>query len=132
MFVTDKSTIVNTILQLLAEDQTESHEIAMKTWWTNIRLSGGLGLTEHGDAMFRLAEIEFHDFEIKRNPEVGILFTSIMLNREIECPHFSYFLRYKRYIRLYDSRIAMLIALTGDIYLYLSRVENRKQEKNND
>jgi hypothetical protein len=129
MFVTNKSTIVNTILQLLPEDQTESPETAMKTWWTNIRLTGGLGLTEHGDAMFRLAEIECHDFEIQRNPDIGILFTSLMLNRELECPHFSYYTKYKRYIRIYDSRIAMLIALTGDIYLYLSRVKNRK---NND
>jgi len=137
-FVTDKKTIINAVLLLLPEDETETLDIAMKTWWTNIRrteglgLTGGLGLTEHGDSMFQLAKLESSDFEITPDPTIGLLFMAIMINRELTCPHFLYYVKKKRYIRLYDSRIAMLIALEGSINQYISKIVNRKKEIDND
>ena len=137
-FVTDKKTIINAVLLLLPTDEIEMLDSAMKTWWTNIRrteglgLTGGLGLTEHGDNMFQLAQLESYDFEIMSDPKIGLLFMSIMINRELTCPHFMYYENKKRYIRIYDSRIAMIIALEGSVNDYLSKLVSRKKEINND
>ena len=132
VFITDKEKIVSAVLPLLPATEIATAEYAMKTWWTNIRSTGGLGLTRHGMDMFDAAGIESHEFEMGHSSSMGNLATSLVLNKYMQCPHYFYSSNKRRYVKVYDSRIAMLILLCGDVHEYLTRLQNNKTENNND
>jgi hypothetical protein len=136
VFVTDKEQIVKAVLPLLpgysAFDHERTVDYAMKTWWTNIRSTGGLGLSKYGADMFNAAGIESHQFEIGPSGSMSNIATSLVLNREMQCPYYFYSTNRKRYIEVYDSRIAMLILLCGDINEYIARLRDNNTENDND
>ena len=123
-FETDKAVIVSAVLKLLPEDENINHKTAMLTWWSNIRNRGGLGLSHTGDQMFQWAELESYEFEIGDTNSLGNLAVAMMLNKKMLCPHYFYSNNRKRYVRVYDSRIAMLITLCDSIDEYLKRLDN--------
>lgn len=93
-------------------------------WWFTGR-SGGLRLTERGDQAFKLAEIEFYDYEIPTE-KISTTYHSfvLQLSKKINCP---YYLdvntkKGKFIIRLYDSRIAMMVSLYGNLKDYLESI----------
>jgi len=97
-------------------------------WWTTGRSSEGLRLSEEGKLAFTLAEIEYFDFplfdqKIKKGDIVMSTFT-INLGRKIKCP---FYIGLKTnqaksaYIRIYDSKVAMMIELYGSLKEYLDR-----------
>jgi hypothetical protein len=103
-------------------------------WWTTGRQEG-LRLTEMGDVYFRLAEIEFYNYELTSDIEKNADdFTYrnflLSLNKKIKCP---YFLGVNKvegknvpYIRFYDSKIAMMVQLYGSLKEYLNSIKERK------
>jgi len=103
----------------------------MFEWWMGGNTGDGLRLTPLGDSAFREAEIEFYQCEIKL---LGTSYYGFMveLSKKIKCP---YFLgaekvendRAKPYIRLYDSKIAMMMTLYGDIRSYLDSIKVRER-----
>lgn len=127
VFVKDKERIVQAVLPLIPDTEITTAEYAMKTWWTNIRSTGGLGLTKLGADMFEAAGIEYHEFEMGPSHSMGMLATSLVLNRDMECPYYFYSNNRRRHVKVYDSRIAMLILLCGDINEYLTRVRDNKE-----
>jgi hypothetical protein len=104
---------------------------AMFSWWMTGR-HDGLRLTDIGDLNFRLADIEFYEFnlleDIKKNPTQEWNIFLLECNKKIKCP---YYLGVNKqdgkkmpYIRFYDSKIAMMVQLYGSIKEYLSSVKD--------
>lgn len=104
---------------------------AMRQWWQTGARSSGLRLTELGDLSFRVAEIEFYQYDFKVKLAEGWHGYILDMSKKLKCP---YFLgttktpgkKHDPYIRLYDSKIAMMISLYGDIDSYLKSVKVRK------
>ena len=91
----------------------------------------GLKLTEYGDFLFRMAEIEYYQCDFKIREDMSEHAYLLEISKKIKCP---FYLgvnniegkKKKLYIRLYDSKIAMLIELYGDIVGYLDSVKVKK------
>jgi hypothetical protein len=90
-------------------------------WWQTGR-QDGLRLTEFGDIAFQIAEIECFVAPIKKiDPGEWYIFL-LDLSLKIKCPYYID----KGALRIYDSKIAMLIALYGSLEQYLSVIKIRK------
>lgn len=98
-------------------------ESAMKDWWMTGAHRDGLRLTDVGDLSFREADFEFYEVEIK--PVKLSYFQFITeLNAKIKCPYYIYTNSDRKpKIRLYDSRIAMMVSLHGDLASYLDSIK---------
>jgi len=106
-------------------------EEAMKRWWQTGQRGDSLRLTDMGDTAFRLAEIEFYKYDFTKKIEGSYHSYILDLSKKLKCP---YFLGVNKqegkknqpYIRLYDSKIAMMVSLYGDIDSYLKSIKVRK------
>lgn len=121
-----KETITRTVLE--CSDQTVwSFEKAMISWWFNPRKDGGLRLTQVGDLEFRYADIEYHTHEFKTKSIQGKSYYQFVLDldKKIKCPYYMDIdVETKSpFIRLYDSRISMMLNLYGDIDSYLNSIK---------
>ena len=103
----------------------------MFEWWMSGNSGDGLRLTSAGDVAFREAGIEYYQCEITL---VGSTYYGFMveLSNKISCPYFlgaskivDSDTRQKPFIRLYDSKIAMMMTLYGDIRSYLDSIKVR-------
>jgi hypothetical protein len=123
MFVNDRREIIKAVL---ATDDSDTIDSAMKSWWQNIRSSGGLRLTENGDEQFRLANLQCYDYEYAFENYTSSIRLALYLDSKMITP---YFLHYKNskssYIRIYDGRIAVLVELYGSIYNYIDTLLSR-------
>jgi hypothetical protein len=127
-----KEKITQAVIQQQPTGWTEwTMDDAMVKWWQTGRRSDGLRLTEIGDMAFRLGEIEFYQYDFIPKAMENYHSYILDLNKKIKCP---YFLGVNRvqgkknqpYIRLYDSKIAMLISLYGTLDEYLKSVKVRQ------
>ena len=95
-------------------------------WWRSGRQSG-LQLSEYGDQMFRIAEIEFYQYELKLQPEIQYQAWVLELSKKIKCPYYIGVNKERKkrhsFIRLYDSKIAMMISLYGNVNDYLDSIK---------
>ena len=113
-------------------DQLPSNNIPIETiisdWWFT-KSGDSLRLTPQGDFNFRQAQIEYFDLPVKVKKTNWYKFLS-ECNKKIKCPY--YFSVNKDteskepFVRLYDSKIAMMLALYGDIESYLESVRIRQ------
>lgn len=115
-FVLDKDKITKKILSII--ETKIDYNTARKTWWKNIRSSGGLRLTDSGFSAFVHANIEFWEFEYNSIITTKVL---LMLDKKLKTPFFmkSPFSLKKNLIIIFDSRIASIITLYGSIDKYL-------------
>lgn len=101
----------------------------MFRWWTTGRSSEGLRLSEEGKMAFDLAQIEHFDYslfheKIKKGDIAMGAFT-VNLGKKIKCP---FYIGLKTnqaksaYIRIYDSKVAMMITLYGSFYEYFNSI----------
>lgn len=124
----DKQTITDIILKNLpsVHPWCELHfEKILFKWWATGRSNNSLRLTEDGKFAFDLADIEFYEYPLitKSNQIEEIKFTkyTIELGKKIKCP---FYIGHKNrmlksaYIRLYDSKIAMMVSLYGSFHEY--------------
>jgi hypothetical protein len=131
--MTKRKTLKQTITEaVMAELKIEDKPVdkVMFEWWMSANAGDGLRLTPAGDKALRQAEIEFYQCEIKI---IGSAYYAFMveLSKKIKCP---YFLGTEKieggkatpYIRLYDSKIAMMMTLYGDIRSYLDSIKVRR------
>jgi hypothetical protein len=94
-------------------------------WWQTGRSGTGLRLTDEGEKAFELASIKKYDFEdTVTKTEFTTKFIN-RLNKRIPCP---FTLRVKNkasdvllFVTLYDSKVAVLVTLTGNIVRYINR-----------
>lgn len=127
-FVLDRKVIVKKILDNINTDYNqEDIKTAMKSWWTNIRENGGLRLSHTGSIYFSMAGLTHWDIDITKNKN---LFKKakyqILLGTRLPTP---FYLHSKTtpYIRIYDSRIVVLINLHGGLLPYLDTLSQIKK-----
>ena len=124
-----KELITTAVLGQLPNKSEITLTDAISTWWF-VKSGHGLRLTAEGDLAFRLAEIEFFDLPLKVSTDKWYSFI-IDAGRKISCPYYigvnkKDTANKQAYIRLYDSKIAMMVTLYGDIYSYLESVKVSK------
>lgn len=99
-------------------------DIIFKWWFTGRQ--EGLRLTDEGVIAFQLADIEFYDHEFKQDGQSYHSFI-LELNKKIKCPYYLGVNKSNKfksfYIRLYDSKIAMMLGLYGDLKEYLNSIK---------
>lgn len=85
-------------------------------WWTTGKNSDNLRLTPQGLEAFTEAKIDFYDYSLDGFIDKNFLRSSHFLIKlkKISCPFFIE----RNYIRIYDSKIAMMINLYGSFYEY--------------
>lgn len=127
-----KELITDAVVKQLPESWAEwTVEEALKKWWQTGSRGDGLRLTEIGDVSFRLAEIEFYQYDFTKKIEGSYHSYIMQLSKKLKCP---YFLGVNKqegkksqpYIRLYDSKIAMMVSLYGDLDSYLKSIKVKK------
>lgn len=124
-FVVDKSAITKKVLTILDMADVE-YQNAYRLWWKNIRHNGGLCLTEIGDKAFQQAELEYHDIDCSTYK--GIIPGNILLKMDkyLLCPYIPFIGNKNKFLRVYDSRIAMMIELHGNFIEYLNSLSVRR------
>jgi hypothetical protein len=126
-----KEEITKAIIDILEIDNSQpkfSTNDVMFKWWATGRAGSGLRLTEDGMEAFSQADLEYFDFPIfVDNKYQGLKkedlkkFT-LNLGKKLKCP---WYIGLKNqtaksaYIRIYDSKIAMMITLYGSFLEYL-------------
>jgi len=125
-----KEKITQAVLDQLPDDGRPTFENAMTSWWANLRKEGGLRLSIHGDLAFRKAEIEYFETIVKLGTVHNGQKFMLELNKKIKCPYFIVIKKeqygHQPYIRLYDSKIAMLVEIYGDMVSYLNSIQTRR------
>ena len=125
-----KETITEVVLTQLPESlQQEKNTTTDKLlfrWWMTGR-QDGLRLTDIGDLAFRTADIEYYQYELKLQPETQYHAYILELNKKIKCPYYMGVNKDGKkafpYIRFYDSKIAMMISLYGNVNEYLDSIK---------
>lgn len=129
----DKITITNIVYNNLPiENPWKDITIEKCTfsWWATGRASTSLRLTEEGKNAFDLAEIAYYEYPLINNEDdlekLKLTGFTIKLGKKLNCP---FYLGLKNrlyksaYIRLYDSKIAMMINLYGNFYEYFNNLK---------
>jgi hypothetical protein len=108
-------------------DHQITFDEAMQKWWMTMRNETGLRLTEMGDLSFRFADIAFYDYDFDIRLDDGWHNFILTMNKKIKCPYYVGLNKSKDvkqpYIRLYDSKIAVMVSLYGNINDYLKSVK---------
>jgi hypothetical protein len=123
-----KQKITLAVLKQLPYENTPLEKV-IRSWWFTMH-GDGLRLTTLGDIKFREAEIEYYVCPMNVKHYTWYQFITDC-NNKLKCP---YFLgvnkkdgdKVEPYIRLYDSKIAMMMTLYGDIQSYLESIKGRK------
>ena len=116
--------LITEAILLLLPALAEPIDCIVSDWWMTGR-HDGLRLTDTGDACFREAEIEYFEFPFSKL-KVGSWFNFIVeINRKIKCPYYLHYTKGTQSVRIYDSKIAMMMTLYGDIRLYLDSLPER-------
>ena len=127
-----KEIITDAVIKQLPTEWTDwSQEEAMKKWWVTFRREGGLRLSDIGDMAFRIAEIEFYNYDLLVEKDMPWQTFILDLNKKIKCPYYLGTTKQENkkaqpYIRLYDSKVAIMVSLYGNINLYLKSIKIRK------
>lgn len=129
-FVSDRRLIVEKVLSLInSEFRQDDIDGAMKTWWANIRSTGGFALTGAGIAAFERAGLEHWDFDI--GPVKSATKLLLTFGKKIPVPYTVFNAKGKNTIRVYDSRIATMIALYGNAQEYIKDLDDRPKNNKN-
>jgi hypothetical protein len=124
-----KQQITEAVLAEIPKHLSTDHELLIEDvifkWWSTGR-QDGLRLTDRGVAAFTLAEIAYYDFPLVQEGQSYHSFL-LELTKKIRCPYYLNTQKnvkpHKPYIRFYDSKIAMMMSLYGDLESYLASVK---------
>lgn len=122
-----KFTITEAVSQQLPNEDTSVEKLISDWWFT--KSGSSLRLSQIGDMKFREAEIEFFDLPLNVTNDSWYGFI-VDCGKKLKCPFYIGTKKNKGpdgpFIRLYDGKIAMMMALYGDIHGYLESVQTRK------
>jgi hypothetical protein len=96
-----------------------------KRYWFTGRSTKNLRLTEEGKNAFDMLDLEFFEFHLNTTTE-KFHYHMVDIGKKLKTPFYIGFRnRYYKsaYIRIYDSKIAMLISLYGSFDSYLESVK---------
>ena len=116
----DKLKLTQALVANLPEGFAEPVEVAVKTWWSNIRKTGGMRLTEHGFYIFsRVLELDHYELEIKPTPSNRRI--ALTLDRKLQSPYYiNIDKRIPTSVYMFGSREAVVAQLYGDLEKFLS------------
>jgi hypothetical protein len=125
---THKQIITEAVLAEIPKSHRIYHELPIEDvifkWWFTGRQEG-LRLTDEGLTAFQLADIEFYDYDFIQDGQSYHSFI-IELNKKIKCPYYLGVNKINKsksfYIRIYDSKIAMMMGLYGNLKDYLKSI----------
>jgi len=125
-----KQTITEAVLAELPQIDKPVDKV-MFEWWMTASSGDSLRLSDIGDLHFRLAEIEYYQCVIKPIKKESYYSFITDLSKKIKCPYYMGVNKVagqksEPYIRLYDSKIAMMMTLYGDIHSYLDSIKVRR------
>jgi hypothetical protein len=113
----------------LSEERISPVDGLLFKWWQTGR-QDGLRLTDYGDLAFRMAEIEFYQYDLIARPADTYHTWVMELNKKIKCPYYMGVnkdgKKNKPFIRFYDSKIAMMVSLYGNVNEYLDSIKVKK------
>ena len=134
--MSERKPLKQIITEAVLAELPNSHSVdsSADSLMMRIQVSGrqdGLRLTEYGDFLFRMAEIEYYQCDFKLREGTSEHAYVMEINKKIKCPFFLGVNKIEGkkkqpYMRLYDSKIAMMIELYGNIVSYLDSVKVRK------
>lgn len=127
-----KQRITEAVLAEIPNSHRIYHELPIEDvifkWWFTGRQEG-LRLTDEGVTAFQLADIAFYDYEFKQDGQSYHSFI-MELNKKIKCPYYLGVNKKDKtksvYIRLYDSKVAMMLGLYGNLQEYLKSIKEKK------
>jgi hypothetical protein len=105
-------------------DNTDINKLYKLYWFTG-RSTKNLRLTEEGKKAFDMLDLEFFEFHLNTTTE-RYSYHIINIGKKLKTPFYIGFRnRYYKsaYIRVYDSKIAMLINLYGSFDEYLNSIK---------
>lgn len=109
------------LIEQLPQEQRIDINLAMRTWWYNLRDSGGYRLTDVGYLIFKqFFKFEHYEHELKDNP-IRDLRLLLNLDRQLRAPY--YLIKRKGLvigIAFFSSKEAVLASLYGDIDKFLT------------
>jgi hypothetical protein len=126
--MSSKHQLTKTIFDNLADHvnpwRDKSIDSLVSDWWMTKRSPTCYRLSDSGKLAFELAEIQGYTFpfKVQDRDQYNLMFAKGILSKKIKCP---YFIGLKNarldsaYIIVYDSRVAMMITLYGDILDFL-------------
>jgi hypothetical protein len=96
----------------------------LSAWWYTGRGSG-FRLTQEGKYAFELAEIEYYEYPVKISTSYNAFVLD--LSKKLSCPYYLDIglttIITKGTVRLYDSRVAMMVSLYGSLMEYLDTIK---------
>jgi hypothetical protein len=118
--VRDKLKLTAALVAELPAEFSESVESASRSWWSNIRKTGGMRLTDHGYYVFsRVLDLAHYGIDIKSTP--GNRRIVLALDRKLQTP---YYIEIKKRIPvcvyMFGSREALMATLHGDMQRFIS------------
>jgi len=127
-----KEVITEAVLKQLPESQITKEE-ALGTWWVNIRRSGGLRLTPVGQRAFEKAEIQSYDYPFPKPVPREVSWPTLLLemDNKLKSPYYIGFHAEKKprepFVKIYDSKVAVMISLYGNIFDYMRTIKSRRK-----
>jgi hypothetical protein len=77
-----------------------------------------------------MADIAFYQYDLATRPSDGYYAWVMELNKKIKCPYYMGVnkdgKKSKPFIRFYDSKIAMMVSLYGNVNEYLDSIKVKK------
>lgn len=130
-FVTDRLVITKKILELANPLYSPSDlKNVYKTWWRSKSSGYGLRLSHEGMLFFEATQIEHWDVDISKDRNYFSQFRyHLALNKSLNCPFYVYLSENAKnasYVRLYDSRVFVLITLHGSLKQFLDSFNKNK------
>lgn len=119
-----KLEIIARLIGEIPEDQRESIDHAMITWWANIRPEGGLRLTRHGyDIMHDVLKLESWELDLTDHLRIDKR-VILDLDHKLEWPYYLDFNVRKKHRRIvfFSSREAMMATMYGDLQKWLASI----------
>jgi len=118
--VRDKLKLTEILVAELPEEFADTVESARRSWWSNIRKTGGMRLTEHGFYIFsRVLKLSHYGIDINQTP--GNRRIVLTLDRKLQSPYYIEIVKgIPVKLHMFGSREAVAAQLYGDLEKFLN------------
>jgi len=118
--VRDKLKLTEILVAELPEEFADTVESAKRSWWSNIRKTGGMRLTEHGFYIFsRVLKLSHYGIDINQTP--GNRRIVLTLDRKLQSPYYIEIVKgIPVKLHMFGSREAVAAQLYGDLEKFLN------------
>ena len=113
----NKREITQRLIDLLEDDHDLNH--ALRSWYVNIRPTGGLRLTNRGYAVLKTLDLESWHVDLTANKPMMNKRLLLELDHKLQWPY--YIDTKKKQLIFFSSREAMLATLYGDLQTFLKQ-----------